>query len=112
MKAFGLMLSFGLATVSVGAAAASAADTSMAAPDCATANATLASLITLPMSAVGTTASLDENYLRAMHMMSDRGMQMAKLERACGKDAKTKDMAMKMSHTMHDELMLLLSGGH
>jgi uncharacterized protein (DUF305 family) len=109
MKPATLMLSLALAAISLGSSAAGAADTP-GAPDCATADAVLTKLIAQPMSAVGATANLDQNFVAAMHQMSDHGMQMAKLEAACGKDAKTRDAAQKMLHDMQDELKLLQSG--
>jgi uncharacterized protein (DUF305 family) len=109
MKSPRLVQALALAAMVLGAAPASAADTMMAAPDCATANATLTTMAAAPMPAAGS-SDLDTNFMTAMHAMSDHGMKMAKLEAACGKDAKTRELAAKMARDLQADLKLLQSG--
>jgi hypothetical protein len=109
MKSSQLLQALALAALCLGAAPASAADTMIAAPDCATANATLTAMAAAPMPAASS-PDLDKNFMTAMHAMSDHGMKIAKLEAACGKDAKTRELAAKMSRDLQDDLKLLQSG--
>ncbi len=110
MKRVCLLPALALATVCWSGTPAGAADTMMAAPDCATANATLTSMATASMPAPSG-SDLDKNFTTMMHAMSEHGMKMAKLEAACGKDAKTRQLAAKMLHDLSADAMLL-EGGH
>jgi hypothetical protein len=109
MKSAHLGQALALAALCLGAAPASAADTMTAAPDCAAANATLTTMAAAPMPAA-TSPDIDKNFMTVMHAMSDHGIKMAKLEAACGKDAKTRELAAKMSQDLQDDLKLLQSG--
>jgi uncharacterized protein (DUF305 family) len=109
MKFLRLIPMAALAAICLGGSAASAADTMMAAPDCATANASMMKMAAMQMPAMSGT-DLDKNFTAAMHAMSAHGMKMAKLEAACGKDPKAKAAAEKMTLDMEEE-MKLLGGG-
>jgi hypothetical protein len=110
MQVSRLMPALALAAMCLSGAPASAADTMMAAPDCATANAALMKMAAMQMPAMSGT-DLDKNFMTTMHAMSARGMKMAKLETACGKDPKAKEAAAKLEQDM-EEVMQLLGGGH
>lgn len=103
------MPAFALAAMCLSGAPAGAADTMMAAPDCATANATMMKMAAMPAPAMSG-MDLDKNFMMAMHAMSDHNMKMAKLEAACGKDPKAKQAAAKLIEDMK-EVDKLLSGG-
>ncbi|MGD0476039.1 MAG: hypothetical protein ABSB70_22850 [Candidatus Velthaea sp.] len=110
MKILRLLPPVALAAICLGGSAASAADTMMAAPDCATANATMMKMAAMPMPAMSGT-DLDKNFMASMHAMSAHGMKMAQLEAACGKDPQAKAAAEKMVLDMKEE-QKLLEGGH
>lgn len=82
------------------ASAADKDDMAMPSMDCTTANATMMKMMSPEMMkpmAMDANASLDKNFAMEMHMMTMHGMQMAKLEAKCGKDAKTRAMAEKLA---------------
>lgn len=110
MRVSFLLPAFALAAMCLSGAPAGAADTMMAAPDCATANATMMKMAAMPAPAMSGT-DVDKNFMAAMHAMTDHGMKMAKLEAACGKDPKAKEAAAKLTQDLEEE-MKLLGGGH
>jgi uncharacterized protein (DUF305 family) len=103
------MPALALAAMCMSGAPAGAADTMMAAPDCATANATMMKMEAMPAPAMSGT-DLDKNFMAAMHAMSGHSMKMAKLEAACGKDPKAKKAAAKLIEDMTEVDKLLLGG--
>jgi hypothetical protein len=115
MKARGFMLAAVLFAVPFCRAAASADDMAPA-TDCATANETMMKMAAMPMPAMSSTDTMDKNFDMVMHMMVDHGMKMAKLEAKCGKDAKSRALAMKMEQDLEDyvtrtQALLLRQGG-
>ncbi len=106
MKFYGLVAALILVALPLQFGAVKAADSDdMAAPsmDCATANATMMKMSSPDMMkpmAMDSNASVDQMFAMQMQMMSKHGMQMAKLEAKCGKDAKTRAMAAKMANDL------------
>ena len=102
MKYYGLIAALVLVALPLQFGVAKAADSdSMAAPsmDCATAKTTMMNMSspdTMKPMAMDANAGVDQMFATQMEMMSKHGMQMAKLEAKCGKDAKTRSMAAKM----------------
>ncbi len=106
MKFYGLIAALVLVALPLQFGVAGAADNDdMAAPsmDCATANTTMMKMSSPDMmkpTAMDPNASVDQMFAMHMQMMTKQGMQMAKLEAKCGKDAKTRAMAEKMAGDM------------
>jgi hypothetical protein len=71
--------------------------------DCSTANEHMMSMMkpsSDDMSMMKPDASVDKNFMMAMHAMMEHGMMMAKIELKCGKSDKAKAEAQKMLDSM------------